>query len=218
MESKAGISKEIFVDKPPSSLICGVCKDVLNNPHQCNNGHCHCKTCAELAISSQQKCPKCLCDLDPTNLTCNLFVLDMINNLETKCSPDCSWIGPYSEREAHLNICENQLIPCENRGCAEKYSKQNQEKHQNECLKRLIRCAYCNKPMLFEFQDIHIAKCDMKLKFEALKLEESKKNAQRNGFIELFLFPNGNSYEGEWKDDLMHGKQCGCVDVLLFMF
>jgi hypothetical protein len=54
-----GFSKDIFVNEIPTELCCGLCSYVLNDPHQCKNGHMFCKPCFTKSLKFTQSCPTC---------------------------------------------------------------------------------------------------------------------------------------------------------------
>jgi hypothetical protein len=107
-----------FVLKPPDFLHCPLCLDVLNNPNQCQNGHNFCFVCIIQALAVFNRCPVCMGPLELSKLSKNLFLNNLINDLEVKChersvnaaSQDvCHWKGPLHCRENHTRHCQHRL-------------------------------------------------------------------------------------------------------------
>jgi hypothetical protein len=105
----------------PESYKCGICMDILNNPHQCKNGHCFCLTCFTTSLEINRECPTCKTYVDVDRLSKSLLVRDAIHVLLTKChiqdvegttSEVCDWTGHLEKRSVHLNSCGFQLVKC----------------------------------------------------------------------------------------------------------
>jgi hypothetical protein len=113
MEDLGGYSTTYFVKKPTDNLICGVCLEVLKNPHQCKNGHMACLSCITTALDSNQECPTCKTYLSIKKLSRSLAIGQIIDDLEIKCSSDkCDWTGKLGEQSTHSESCEFQDVDC----------------------------------------------------------------------------------------------------------
>jgi hypothetical protein len=115
----AGFCRDLFVVDVPKHLICMICLDVLNDPHQCKNHveHLFCNFCIKKSVRNyncKKQCPACrekLClkdlkQVDATRLE--------IGTLQAKCNKTiledsvCQWIGFSADWEDH--DCEHVLI------------------------------------------------------------------------------------------------------------
>ncbi len=111
-----------FVTPPPKYVICGICYDVLKNPHQCKNGHCFCFTCVTAALKAHEECPLCKTSLSANTLNCNMAIREMVDDLMVKCNCEgsgmppsadvCSWTGKLTERDTHTSYCQLQVVDC----------------------------------------------------------------------------------------------------------
>jgi hypothetical protein len=168
LRSSAGYCKEIFVDID-DDLLCGICQEILNDPHQCQNGHMFCKTCLLAALKYKSKCPICKTSLDKNYLCKNQYVHNFIQTRRVVCkckseelSKDlgCVWTGNLSERE--LRDCDFLYCPCPTVGCNETRISLNElDKHvTSKCLKRMKMCPFCKTHHRFDLLGIHKAQCD----------------------------------------------------------
>jgi hypothetical protein len=120
-----GLPTDLFVEKPKQKVICPLCFDVYQNPHQCTNGHIFCFKCIETSINAYEECPVCRMQmLGVGDLSRNIFLSDEIDDLIVYCKPHtiadyplnvdiCHWSGPLKQRDTHLNHCSyNHYVNC----------------------------------------------------------------------------------------------------------
>ncbi len=91
---------------------CSICFGVLNNPHQCKNGHCACLSCLQKSMKYFNCCPTCKIRLDKNSISKNLMLNQLILNMEVKCTGSdsntgqyCFWKGRLESRPRHVIIC-----------------------------------------------------------------------------------------------------------------
>ena len=136
----------LFVDTPPVDLLCGFCKNILNNPHQCKNGHLFCLQCLQTCT----ECPTCKISLNHSELGASLLAQERIETLSMKCrckvmgSPDstCSWTGLL--KELTTRECPFELRMCPNVGCRVVCGIEPLKQHNPLYQKRLVECDLCS--------------------------------------------------------------------------
>jgi hypothetical protein len=170
LRSAGGYCKEMFVDIG-DDLSCGICQDILNDPHQCHNGHLFCKNCLVGALKFASKCPVCKISLDKNYLCKNQYVHNCIQTSRVVCqckneqlSKDlaCSWTGTICERE--VRDCDFMYCHCPTLGCKETRISLNElDRHvTSKCLKRMKKCSFCNTHHQFDLLGAHKSQCDQR--------------------------------------------------------
>jgi hypothetical protein len=107
MDNFGGYPKEIFIDKVPDELTCGICLGVLKNPKQCKTGHSFCHSCVAKLLETKTKvCPSCKKKFNKLKeLTCNILAKELIENLTVTCDDeDCLWRGPLHQKDTHEHL------------------------------------------------------------------------------------------------------------------
>lgn len=104
------VTWELFLEKPPDTLICAICLDIVNTPVQANCcGKLFCKVCQENSIKQDDRCPYCRNTMKVfEDKRCQLE----INALKLKCPyhvRDCAWSGCVSDLKKHLENCHYKL-------------------------------------------------------------------------------------------------------------
>jgi hypothetical protein len=91
---------------------CGICLEILNNPHQCKNGHCACFNCLKTSLKISENCPTCKIPLNTNTMSRNLMLNQLINGLDLKCNGSdpnsdlkCTWKGKLQDRNKHITEC-----------------------------------------------------------------------------------------------------------------
>ena len=175
----SGYDFGIFLEKPGERYLCGICLNVLNEPRQCQNGHCFCLECFNLALSTRKACPVCKIKTLPNTLGRNLFVQESINDMKTICKscerssttiltlneyPDrCNWIGKLENRQNHYDEeCQFKLLKCTNKNCPKTFQRRSLEAHDKVCGFKLIECSNrnCNVKVERKSVEIHASVCE----------------------------------------------------------
>jgi hypothetical protein len=151
-----GFNKSMFVSDV-SDLSCGICLDVYNNPYQCKTGHMYCKSCfvSFLKSSTGDRCPTCRVEIGVHDLSANLYVKNVIDDLivTCKCLEDddtkhmgCDWTGKLSERSSRQ--CPVLFGDCDSPGCkVVGYHLTRLKAHKKKCMYRISECVLCGKNM-----------------------------------------------------------------------
>lgn len=161
----SGYSTKLFVEQPSDEFICGLCLDVLNNPHQCRNGHCFCYGCVCSALAIQRMCPLCKCAMSVDSMNSNLLVRNLIEKTNVRCeNVGCPWTGHLHRLDGHLcNECEYRLMICTNDGCSVRVPQNQLDAHvREECPFRHITCEYCCKSFKSDDFTGHIESCELR--------------------------------------------------------
>lgn len=174
MENAAlGHDAKIFAAKPSDDYVCPLCLNILNNPMQCPNGHCFCCGCITNAVKRREECPICKVALTVNQLGRNIFMNNVINELETLCISNfdcevaalehCKWVGKMREREAHYeNECGNRRIKCPNEHCSEVLHRMSLLTHSAVCSFRSVKCQHCKTILLYSNVAKHRSVCEMR--------------------------------------------------------
>lgn len=120
-----GFDFEMFLVRPSTLYTCGVCHNVLNNPHQCcTNSHEFCLMCITACIKNNNGCPSCRACIDKTKLSKSRILGDIIGEMAVKCDvcdtldekrgdDFCDWTGTLNALQVHLKTCNyNKIIDC----------------------------------------------------------------------------------------------------------
>jgi hypothetical protein len=100
-----------FVNSPPQNTICGICLDVVNNPHQCCAGHIFCKTCLQQSLKTTKKCPICKVKTTPFTMSKNLFAKETVEELIVVCNDSkCTWKGKLCQQFSHTCCSQDAII------------------------------------------------------------------------------------------------------------
>lgn len=140
-------STALFVDKIEDDLICGICKDVLNEPINLPCPHIFCQKC--LSKNKENKCPICRLNYTDSPLMLNSYVNQMVCNLKVKCifyEKGCTWTGIIGNNKRHLlkhiEECSiNRDIICTY--CQQKIKIFSQSQHDLSCMMMPEKCKYC---------------------------------------------------------------------------
>ena len=232
MDDPKGHSVLCFVLKPSDNLICPLCLDVLSNPNQCQRGHNFCFVCITQSLEVFNHCPVCIETLELKQLSKNLFLNNIINDLEVKChvmSADivvadedvCHWKGPLHCRDDHIRQCQFRrpiVCPFPAESCRDSCprifsSRKFLQNHLTECndikTKEL-------KQRIFPLNTLHRAYTTKQFPENANGPEPYKGaiysggifNSVRHGWgiFECFNGKGASLYAGQFVNDLANGQ------------
>jgi TNF receptor-associated factor 4 len=107
----------MFLEEPPSDVICPICRLVARDPQQVSCcGKIYCKSClTELEVQSKwtMRCANCRED-EPDSFP-DRKTAGQINSLRVACTKrddGCTWRGALRELKRHLSGCEYADITC----------------------------------------------------------------------------------------------------------
>lgn len=148
----------------PESILdnvrCPICYEVCEDAMCCPTGHHFCKVCIKTWLRRRETCPCTNTFLCSSALRADLVTRAKVENLVAKCCEPCDWIGPLSDREAHLRSeCVFTMYECKNRGCSERFTLSGRAAHEATCAHRLVDCqnAGCRAKLRVGTQDSHDA-------------------------------------------------------------
>jgi hypothetical protein len=170
-------------------FFCGICADVLDDPHQCKDGHAFCLSCITPWLENNSSCPICRQELQIENLAKMRILGNMIAKLPVRCPESrdetkdeadpnrskkrglnstglfCQWTGRMAELDHHiLDKCLFVEVACPNAasGCDALVQRQDIEEHKQLCPFEKIACHLCHKDgILHKDINTHLAVCDM---------------------------------------------------------
>ncbi len=88
-----GYPVELFLREPAVDFCCGICLNVLKDPHQCKNGHTYCFDCISEALTARNVCPSCSVHLNLHSLSKSLVLRNLIDKLIVRGVPTTLVIG-----------------------------------------------------------------------------------------------------------------------------
>ena len=151
-----------FVSPPPDDVICPLCLDIVEEPHQFTCcGHHICKKCGD-KIKQQATTPYCpMCRHNEcTMLPDKYFERNTLNTLPIWCTEGCGQKVELGQLKNHLPQCPCVQYNCPY-GCGQQYQRQYIEEHKEKCPKRPFICGYCKYQSTYEvIVNEHYPVCD----------------------------------------------------------
>ena len=138
----------LFLEEPPSDLVCPICRLVARDPYQVSCcGKIYCNTCfTELEERSkwQFRCANCRED-DPQTFP-DRKTKGQINGLRVACTKrdhGCVWRGALREMSQHMTVCEFADIDCpfSSIGCNHKPLRKDIEEHEEMNMRHHLNLA-----------------------------------------------------------------------------
>ena len=137
-----------FVDPPPDTLICGICRFPSKKPQlSVCCGHTFCELCIDGAKKGDGafKCPVCRADF---SCFANKQADRIIKDLKVFCvckTKGCNWQGEVRNISDHLlKNCRYREMDCP-KGCGISVEREKVFWHvENECVCRIVSCVRCH--------------------------------------------------------------------------
>ena len=130
-------------------FICNVCEGIM-------------KEACVSESSEEQFCSCCQHILDwYSKVNSSVPVRKMINTLKCCCpliERGCKWLGTLKDCEDHLFTCGYVYVSCKLK-CGVVLSRNELEKHANECSHRQVKCEHCKKNFKSCELNEHLNKC-----------------------------------------------------------
>ena len=151
-----------FVSPPPDDVICPLCLDIVEKPHQftCCGQHI-CKKCVEnhRKRASSLQCPMCRHNKYGT-VHDKYFERNILNKLSIWCTKGCGQKVELGQLKKHFTQCLCVQEDCPY-GCGQQYQRQYIEEHKEKCSKRPFICGYCKYQSTYEvIVNEHYPVCD----------------------------------------------------------
>ncbi len=123
---------ELFGDSLPSTLICAICTNVVNDAHSVSPGdeHVFCQPCIKGSLAQSKLCPSCRKPTARGAPFPNGVVGVQVRNLRVRCpgkARGCSWGGVQPELEQHWDGCRFNRVQCAS--CATRVPYLQQAQH-----------------------------------------------------------------------------------------
>ncbi|KAK6170071.1 hypothetical protein SNE40_018551 [Patella caerulea] len=155
-----GLEVDLFEEKVPSDLVCGICENVFLDPVANACPHVFCRACIKKRLSrhSTRSCPICKTQLISKSHQPSVDLKRRLLNLVINCSHDCGGRFPLAEFPEHITYdCPNIPTTCPNRakGCREKVPRCAVEWHLEECEYRLVDCDACSAQVVYRELLVH---------------------------------------------------------------
>ncbi|PFX13104.1 TNF receptor-associated factor 6 [Stylophora pistillata] len=136
-----------FTSEVPNDFECPVCQLTIKDPIQIIGcGHRLCKICSEsLLRSHSSKCPIDREPLSRDKIFPDAACHRKILDLTVKCPhAGCPWTGELRAVQKHQPECLFKVVECPNAGCKEKLTRRDVDNHKiKECIWRKESCEYC---------------------------------------------------------------------------
>ncbi|CAH3194084.1 unnamed protein product [Porites evermanni] len=142
------------VHETPPDFQCQICHQLMIFPAiipEC--GHTYCKDCL-VRVQNQgaaKHCPSCRTPIS-SELKTNFTVKKLVENLEAKCDL-CQLEGKIEQLANHK--CPEEEIKCENGQCSTKVKRKDQERHEEECIFKVVFCERCHRSTTVANLEIH---------------------------------------------------------------
>lgn len=129
-------------------------KAVMLKPVTLGCGHSGCHNCLKSNLryqeqkgNSKARCPICrINQYDSTSLTVNIALDSCTRELAMRCiNNGCAWKGSYQDAERHDQECLHRLVICQNRKCQAKMERRELASHLSSCGKQLVKSTDCAK-------------------------------------------------------------------------
>ncbi len=160
----------VFASRPPDSVMCPACKDVLRKPRRAPCGHAFCASCAEECVKSTGTCLQCKMVVPADSWIPDETLMLEISNLRAHCPHawrraasgtstldhrgfghrSCGMIVRYEDLKSHAQVCDFKTVIC---GLVEKERDvdmpsrcdvecvaRDLEAHRRECAYRVWPC------------------------------------------------------------------------------
>ena len=175
-----------FVNPPPDDVICPLCLDVVEEPHQFTCcGHHICKKCGD-KIKQQATTPHCpMCRHNEcTMLPDKYFERNTLNTLLIWCTEVCGRKVELGQLKNHLSRCPCVQDDCPY-GCGQQYQRRYIVEHKEKCTKRPVICGYCKYQSTYEvIVNEHYPVCD---KFPIICPNECSRDEIERGMLQDHL-------------------------------
>lgn len=165
-----GIPKRLFVENINDEFLCGICRDVLNDPVKCRADHQFCRNCICEWLNNHDNCPDCRRNLSVDTLIDDQSFKDQINLKLVSCKTNlddyiqnfefynvCEWTGQLQQLETHMSNCQHSKCP----HCQQHIVFVSLNDHVEVCDLRISKCEYgCGHCGTNESLKSHHQTCD----------------------------------------------------------
>nr|XP_058965254.1 TNF receptor-associated factor 5-like [Pocillopora verrucosa] len=152
-----------FTSAVPDDFECPVCQLTMKDPIQIGGcGHRLCNICLESLLRNHS--PKCPVDREPLSrdkIFPDVACHRKILDLKVKCPHvGCPWKGELRAVQKHQSECLFKVVECPNEGCKEKLTRRDMNNHKiTECVWREVSCEYCRGSFIVKNKQQHHNVC-----------------------------------------------------------
>ena len=141
------------------SMICNICKGILDNPFVTPCHHSFCRNCLDLCFQikypviyslddidvlddKQIDCPYCRQPINYVDVLPNLELFTSIDNIKVFCPDSCGAIIQIKDLDLHKSQCPLHAISCTNVNCSTTIKRQDLSKHLELCPYSVFKCKF----------------------------------------------------------------------------
>ncbi|XP_050949862.1 TNF receptor-associated factor 4b isoform X2 [Labeo rohita] len=148
-----------FLERPRRRFYCPLCEKPMRDPVQVSTcGHRFCDTC----LQDYLRCIQVPRGPPAAGLCQNMELEQQILSLPIRCihsEEGCRWTAQNKLLQAHLSVCEFNVVSCPNR-CSMKLLRRELPEHmQHDCAKRKLHCDHCGDEFTGEAYENHQGVC-----------------------------------------------------------
>lgn len=151
---------------------CGLCQNVIINPHTCGSNHPFCKSCIFQHLDRENTCPVDSAPLTKEDVKYSLMHDDMLAIFTVRCGNQrgarsslkamqhrlaCPWKGSVSDLRSHELECSYRRQQCEK--CGESFLSVYIRAHELHCPKRSVECDLCGTSVNMADMKSHYDSC-----------------------------------------------------------
>ncbi|XP_071477772.1 E3 ubiquitin-protein ligase NRDP1-like [Diadema antillarum] len=173
-----GYDQDRFVGPVKDGLMCGICKDVLEDPLQAPCEHAFCATCIHGWLVHERTCPEDRKNLNESDLRPLFrYMRNDLNQLQLRCinsDNGCEEVTSLEVIARHERECAYGVAECPNksRGCDAVLERRLLDSHLSACHYRSSKCQRgCGLTILSSEVDSHNCVAELRTELELLRSE-----------------------------------------------
>lgn len=189
-----GYDQDRFVSPIKDGLMCGICKDVLEDPLQAPCEHAFCATCIHGWLVHEGTCPEDRQSLEESDLRPLFrYMRNDLNQLQLRCvnaDSGCAEICKLEIISRHERECSYGSVNCPNksRGCDAVLERRVLDSHLAICKYRSSKCPNgCGLTILSSELESHNCVTELRTELELLRSEMICKQEELRHEMQLRL-------------------------------
>lgn len=188
-----GYDFDRFVSPVNDGLLCGICRDVLEDPLQAPCEHAFCTSCIQGWLVHQNICPEDRRPLYASELRpLYRYMRNDLDTLQIRCqswSAGCAVVCSLEHIRRHEEEeCEFHTVQCPSVGCTVMLERRDIERHMSICEFRTKECPKgCGMPILNRDDQEHNCIAELRTTVELLRSEMICKTEEQKHETDLRL-------------------------------
>ena len=171
-----GYDFERFVSPVNEGLLCGICRDVLEDPVQASCEHAFCRSCIHGWLVHHNICPEDRRPLFASELRPLFrYMKNDLDMLQIRCrswGAGCRVVCTLEHIQKHEEECEFHTLQCPSVGCTVMLERRDLEQHLTVCEFRKKECPKgCGMPILNRDDMEHNCIAELRTTLELLRSE-----------------------------------------------